>query len=284
MAPTTFPVVVVVKVCALLAPLMSVMAQRERWLGVDLEDGNTYRIEGIKQPHIIVDGVCTRDNEEYYLSSRYSIIQQCGEVCDLNKDLREEAVAWSGALKNIDCDKLWVLSHEEEELFEWPPPSLPPCCLLNDYKMNDANVHLRWQFMLEREINITSTQSETDRWTIPLINEMVEEARNGLLHKRYNAAKGSAGDGMGKVLEGLKYLNVVGKHVLVIGSTSPWVEACALAQGAAHVTTLGRGCSPLLFVQTILLHKVHQYYFHLILFSSIKAELTPRTHICIYRI
>jgi hypothetical protein len=169
-------------------------------------------------------------------------------------------------------------------LFEWPPPSLPPCCLLNDYKMNDANVHLRWQFMLEREINITSTQSETDRWTIPLINEMVEEARNGLLHKRYNAAKGSAGDGMGKVLEGLKYLNVVGKHVLVIGSTSPWVEACALAQGAAHVTTLGRGCSPLLFVQTILLHKVHQYYFHLILFSSIKAELTPRTHICIYRI
>ena len=31
---------------------------------------------------------------------------------------------------------------------------------------------------------------------------------------------------------------VKGKHVLVIGSQSPWLEAILIAQGADHVTTL----------------------------------------------
>ncbi len=33
-------------------------------------------------------------------------------------------------------------------------------------------------------------------------------------------------------------MNVTGRHVLVIGSQKPWVEAVALAAGARHVTTV----------------------------------------------
>ena len=32
--------------------------------------------------------------------------------------------------------------------------------------------------------------------------------------------------------------NVTGKHILVVGSSSPWVECLLLNEGARHVTTL----------------------------------------------
>ena len=34
------------------------------------------------------------------------------------------------------------------------------------------------------------------------------------------------------------HVNVVGKHVLVIGSERPWIEAMLLLSGAEHVTSL----------------------------------------------
>ena len=34
------------------------------------------------------------------------------------------------------------------------------------------------------------------------------------------------------------YIPISGKHILVIGSTSPWIEVILLAQGAKHITTL----------------------------------------------
>lgn len=219
------------------------VSDRERlksWLGIDLQDGNEYIFD--KQPNTVVNGVCSLDNEDYYKSSRKSIRQQCGEVCDVTTDLRDksEVIPWSGASKHINCDNVWRLSHDQEDLFEWPPPIFPPCCFLNDYLMNDEEMHLRWNYMMERDIRTdTKEYADTDQWTYKLIDEMVSEAKQGILHLRYNAAQGGSGDGMGKVSKGLKHLNVVGKHVLVIGSTSPWVEACALAEGAAHVTTLG---------------------------------------------
>jgi len=35
-------------------------------------------------------------------------------------------------------------------------------------------------------------------------------------------------------------MNVKGKHVLVIGSENPWIEALILEAGADRVTTLGK--------------------------------------------
>ena len=35
-----------------------------------------------------------------------------------------------------------------------------------------------------------------------------------------------------------KYINVDGKHILVIGSTLPWIESLLLTMNVGHITTL----------------------------------------------
>ena len=53
---------------------------------------------------------------------------------------------------------------------------------------------------------------------------------------------GNYGEESARILfEMLDKAGVEGKHCLVIGSVSPWVEGLALAMGARHVTTLEYG-------------------------------------------
>ena len=72
-------------------------------------------------------------------------------------------------------------------------------------------------------------------WLRDDVNEMVRLASNKQLSGNYGT------DETNWVIEGLKRANVQGKHVLVIGSEIPWVEACVLNAGAAYVTTLEYG-------------------------------------------
>ena len=70
-------------------------------------------------------------------------------------------------------------------------------------------------------------------WTndgLSLLGELLEE----------NTLQGSYGAHvvyrMQKLLK--EYIFPEGKHILVIGSTRPWIEAILLAEGASHITTL----------------------------------------------
>ena len=70
-------------------------------------------------------------------------------------------------------------------------------------------------------------------WTnegLSLLGELLEE----------NTMQGSYGahvvQRMQKLLK--QYVFPKGKHILVIGSTRPWIEAILLAEGASHITTL----------------------------------------------
>ena len=70
-------------------------------------------------------------------------------------------------------------------------------------------------------------------WTndgLSLLGELLEE----------NTLQGSYGAHvvyrMQKLLK--QYIYPKGKHILVIGSTRPWIEAILLAEGARHITTL----------------------------------------------
>ena len=68
-------------------------------------------------------------------------------------------------------------------------------------------------------------------WDEARINSMAEHAARGTMWPRYNQLNRA-------LIRGMRHANLTNKRVLVIGSTSPWVEAICLAAGAAQVVTL----------------------------------------------
>jgi hypothetical protein len=202
------------------------------WLGVDLEasgpDDPMFTIAGDPNP---LTQMCLNSGHAYYSARREALVSACetfGEVCDLGADHRSSgdparASPWSGALKHIDCAAVWTDVQDLEDPFEWPPPVLPPCPLAEDFTMQ-GEAGLRHNHFVERDLGSTPATSDSAVWSFELIESMVADATQGTLHERYHAEAGSEGDPFSKVLEGLRFLNVTGKSVLVIGSTSPWVK------------------------------------------------------------
>ncbi len=72
-------------------------------------------------------------------------------------------------------------------------------------------------------------------WTEEEVNEMADLCGEGLLDGNYGMPETN------NLMLGLKQMNLKDAAVLVIGSERPWVEACALSQGARKVTTLEYG-------------------------------------------
>lgn len=68
-----------------------------------------------------------------------------------------------------------------------------------------------------------------------MVEQMRGECKNGTLPGNYGLEETH------NLVDALRYMDLRGSSVLVIGSEIPWVEACALAFGAAHVTTLEYG-------------------------------------------
>jgi len=72
-------------------------------------------------------------------------------------------------------------------------------------------------------------------WSEDLVNKMANECTAGTLGGNYGPDRTQA------MAKALREMNVKGARVLVIGSENPWLEACIVAEGALHVTTLEYG-------------------------------------------
>lgn len=73
---------------------------------------------------------------------------------------------------------------------------------------------------------------KTDVWTPTYIQGLVNQAKANKLFGMYGSGETNC------LADGVRSANVEGKHVLVIGTKLPWVEAVCLANGARRVTTL----------------------------------------------
>jgi len=232
----------------------------ESWLGVDIE--GIFEADGLLSLHgAPLTKPCLEDTEDgHYAARRASLVSACarfGDVCDLGVDHRPlddplRGSPWSGVSKRVNCAEVWADSTDEREEgpHEWPPPALPPCPLARDFTMGGRARLRHWHFV-ERHIEPTPVttasldsgaspgpEGSSGVWPRGLIDELAGAASRGLLHERFGSAAGSAGDPFSKLAAGLAFLNVTGRSVLVIGSTSPWAEAVALSAGARRVTTL----------------------------------------------
>jgi len=102
-----------------------------------------------------------------------------------------------------------------------------------DYTMN-GNVTKHSCYLQSR---YSGAQAMTSRWTPEMLDNAMAEAANGTLEGTY---------GVGATMEVSNILQqqqsaIDGKHLFVIGSEKPWLEALLLFHGAQKVTTIEYG-------------------------------------------
>jgi hypothetical protein len=137
------------------------------------------------------------------------------------------------AKPNLQCDALCTNAAIDQGSLESHSPKEIPDSMLHlfTYGGRVPLVPFR-EFFDQQYLGANAMQPV---WTERDVNDMIELASRGELNGNYGISETNW------VIEGLKRANVKGKHVLVIGSENPWVEACVLNAGAEHVTTLEYG-------------------------------------------
>jgi len=161
-----------------------------------------------------------------------TVLSKCGLLCDTSvqqtpgKFFKQREVA-------TNCDSLFG-----DTLFPSTghcQPNAPkeiPHFMLQDYTLNGAIKTQRRYF----DQTYHGGEAKQSVWTWDMIETQKQQCLNGSLHGTYGTHETRA------LLDGLRHApTLTGGRVLVIGSERPWVEACALAAGAASVVTLEYG-------------------------------------------
>lgn len=132
------------------------------------------------------------------------------------------------------CDR--ILLDEDVDASDDSLPFPGPIELEPYYSMNGlVEYDATWQRL--NNIYLGGDQTASSTWTIELINDYIEKCKNGMPYSGY-------GPDTMKMLESIRTHTDItqgGKHVLVLGSERPWLEALVLYLGAQHVTTLEYG-------------------------------------------
>jgi len=198
-------------------------------------------------PQRLVEAVAVPDIENssifsvYYATLYNRIAASCGPTCD--DSVTPESVAlekWPFAFvrRNVNCPGLFLESSFDAPAWRWPPPQLKslPSYWQQAYTMQDRFPLLEGRFFTQRYSGGSALESV---WTRELIQSMVEQALLKTLPGNYGNSETNC------ILSALDVLNrqekVRGKRWAVVGSENPWAEACLLAAGAQHITTIEYG-------------------------------------------
>ena len=132
----------------------------------------------------------------------------------------------------FDCRGLFSNPIFDTPALQWPPPKRMPSSLRRDYTLGVPGFNVQPEYYQQRYNGVKAMES---LWTF----EHVEDLRNQI---RKGAPAGSYGPAA--TLSMMKATNasgVRGKHVAVVGSERPWLEAALLEIGVEHVTTIEYG-------------------------------------------
>ena len=180
------------------------------------------------------------DERKTALLQRLDRVQKvCGGLCKNALDKRnwiKNSSPVRGAnirlttAKDVNCDAL--MKSDEIDAADTSVPYPIPKELIEYYSIGDS-VEIR---NTKRYRNVFLGRSaQVPVWTEAMVEEQIRMAEQGTLAGTYGA------DASQYVQNKLKNLNLVDKHVLVIGSSKPWLEAICISLGAAQVTTLEYG-------------------------------------------
>ena len=180
----------------------------------------------------------TQDPWKLELFDRLGRIREvCGELCSIETldDFKRKAKDINGYptfTANVDCDKLMSSDDVDASDFTFPteiPEELVPYYTLSGLiPIKPHPRHFQDAYL--------GKDARSNVWSREDIDEKIKQAQEGILKGTYNSAGYTT-----ELKDRLAALDLKGKHVLVIGSEDPWVEAICLALGAAKVTTLEYG-------------------------------------------
>ena len=167
----------------------------------------------------------------------------CGDLCNTSKTTGKKGLYFDETSSQVTCSNIFddIMDAPREQRFA---PKCLPATFVDDFSMNGRVMLKRFparggtaskskprvfdQVYLGKE-------AQTNVWTRDIVEKMKGEAVNGSMYGNYGNGE------VASLINATRKAGIRDKHVLVIGSENPWVEAICLANGARHVTTLEYG-------------------------------------------
>lgn len=169
---------------------------------------------------------------------REEIMNVCGELCNINRTIHtpNPNFGYFGATTaNIDCNSLFqsTILDEPGQFKSAPRMEDIPAEFIDDFRMNGRAELQDWWIQ-----DIALGKAKVSTWSEDMIETWKAMALQNDFTKFGNYQLIDRSTLFGVLRDVSKVQN---QSVLVIGSESPWIEALALAAGAANVTTLEYG-------------------------------------------
>jgi hypothetical protein len=157
-----------------------------------------------------------------------SILESCGELCDTTRT-GSHGIYFDHIRASINCKALFNNSFMDSSHNLVHAPRHIPNELWNYYTMNNRLKVYGYYF---DDIYIRKIYT-VPVWSVELINNLISEAKRGHLYGNYGISATNA------LRHGLQYTpGIQHGRVLIIGSETPWVEACVLEAGARKIVTV----------------------------------------------
>lgn len=181
-------------------------------------------------------------DEDYYAALLDEIHSGCGELCTddakrrvpLDADASELPVATYFNYRvaaNVSCCDLFAHPLLDAPAVRWPPPKRMPKAMEEEFLGFQDDVAVKMVYYQER---FSGGKANTAVFKKENIERLKKQSMEGKLIGNYK------GRGTAKLRAyAAKYCR--DKHVAVVGSKTPWVEAILLGVGARHVTTIEYG-------------------------------------------
>ncbi|CAD7973601.1 unnamed protein product [Amoebophrya sp. A120] len=200
-------------------------------------DGKKSRLGPLSCDKIIANHASADEGVAYGYFKK--VKEVCGDLCKV-EDVSEMK---AGAKKNFHAVRTSVAPFNCEKLMNMPYADCPagapkaakviPQLLKWDYTLG-GKVPIKSAYFSQVKFNTKRDTPKT--WTKEMLQESAEKCRTGRLSGTYGVQPST------KMFEAFAAApGTKNGTVLVIGSETPWVEACALGAGAKQVITLEYG-------------------------------------------
>ncbi len=158
----------------------------------------------------------------------------CGQICN-DSIPGHPSKFFDFIKKEFSCKDIWENPAIDQSRTGPPTPLAEiPSGMLPSFTYN-SRVPIRPYVTFFDQVYLGST-AEVPVWDNQTIDKWAAQCSRGTLEGTYGRSETSF------LLQGLHQIPIMASaNVLVIGSENPWVEACVLSTGAAHVTTLEYG-------------------------------------------
>lgn len=158
----------------------------------------------------------------------------CSEICD-HTITGQPTKFWPFIKKKVNCNELWANTAIDDSRKLGSTAPEMPIEMRGAFLYDEAVKFIPWSGGTLNQ-QYLGGDAMVSFWSRELIDGMKKQCADGTLRGNYGLGDTS------QLLAALKYADrVKGGDILVIGSESPWVEACCLAAGAKTVTTLEYG-------------------------------------------